>query len=185
MRTIDEPISDFASHNSVDFSEDIRLSPARSRSRADGSKSGSKDGLFPASDRTADVDFDSDLSGLLSDGDYVPSSALVVMKPIRPAVEPVRPAVEPVGPAVKPSGSAHLFIVDTPPVGESKGVVPKGPTGGVAPKGTTGGVAPKKPSKGVASKKESPPSMHDDLGKKSSKKPKDKKKPKESQDKKK
>jgi hypothetical protein len=110
LRTTDDPISDYASQNSVDFSEDIRLSPARTtphltHSRVENAKeeaeAGSGSPVPKSSDRS--VDFDSDLSGLLSDGDYVPSS----------------------GVTRRPRGPVHLFIADTPPSRPSGGVARK------------------------------------------------------------
>lgn len=101
VRTTDEPISDFASHKSVDFSEDIRFpvpttpSPAHSRAESRKEEEEEERGYFPVaelSDNAVETDFDSDISGLLSDGDYVPSSALRTVGKGRASAFPFAPS---------------------------------------------------------------------------------------------
>ena len=111
FHTTDEAISDYASHVSVDYSEDIHLSPVAPSpshthspmaSRKEEGKGGRPLLQFGGSSDEEELDFDSDISGLLSDGDYVPSSAL--------------------GTVSKARGSAHPFVSDISSGGLSGGV---------------------------------------------------------------
>lgn len=78
--------------------------PSPTHSRVEGHKAGEKGGsrrvYFPVpefSDDAEEVDFDSDISGLLSDGDYVPSSALGAVEKGRASAHPVVSGTSPGG----------------------------------------------------------------------------------------
>ena len=73
-------MSDLATHHSADLSEDVPRSPTHSTPGSPTHATPTKEGnpldlaVPELSDNPEEIDFDSDLSGLLSDGDYVPST---------------------------------------------------------------------------------------------------------------
>lgn len=163
-RTTDEPLSDAASHSSADISQDIRVqitpphtSPAhpqreehKEETKVEVNKKEVSWSAVLSEGEDALTDFDGDISGLLSDGEYMPSTD---MERRRGRSSPVALG------KLSPKGVAKEkgVAVSADPVKGSKGKGKMSPTRQprLLPQGVAGGVAlpaiktdPALPSKG-------------------------------------